>query len=219
MDTDRSQSSWRAELRNRFGPTQMGRTAPRELAATPSWTWPELAGRLCEISGARGGALTLALRLVHDAQRRGETVVWVGERSSSFFPPDAAAGGVDLDSLVVVHSTVPNFGPRAADFLMRSGAFGLVVLESSGGDVPQALQSRWLAAAQRHDVVLLIVGEKPRGARSLGSLISLYGEVEVARANSDDDGDFLCTLTVTKDKRRAPGWRHVEVCRGPVGLR
>lgn len=31
-------------------------------------------------------------------------------------------------------------------------------------------------------------------------------------------GVFTCTVRVLKDKRGGPGWRHVEVCRGPDGL-
>ena len=31
-------------------------------------------------------------------------------------------------------------------------------------------------------------------------------------------GAFVCTARVLKDKRGGPGWRHVEVCRGPDGL-
>ena len=29
---------------------------------------------------------------------------------------------------------------------------------------------------------------------------------------------FAWELRVLKDKRRGPGWQHVEVCRGPEGL-
>lgn len=252
--------------------------APRPLAAEPSWTFPELAGRLVEIHGEHGGVLSLAARLVHDAQRRGETAAWVLARDTSFFPPDLADGGIDLEGLVVVRTSVPGGGARAADLLVRSGAFGLVVLELGVGrrstpnpdgeleraahprrvslrvpnhdgarrvvdevsrddDVPLALQSRLLAAAQAHDAIVLCVSTKPRGSSSLGSLVSLFGEVELSRAGPErslaspglapssaaaegsDTAGFVCTLHVKKDKRRAPGWRHVEVCRGPLGLR
>jgi hypothetical protein len=32
-------------------------------------------------------------------------------------------------------------------------------------------------------------------------------------------GFFKVALTALKDKRRSPGWRHAEVCHGPVGVR
>jgi recombination protein RecA len=195
--------------------------APRPLPPKPSWSLPELAGRLVEIHGAHGGVLSLAARLVHDAQCRGETTAWVLRPGAAFFPPDFAAAGVDLASLIVVRAGGVGGGARAADVLLRSGAFGLVVLElgvEREDDVPLALQSRWLAAARAHDAALLCVSEKPRGARSLGSLVSLCGTVAIARDAAASDA-FTCTLHVEKDKRRAPGWRHVEICHGPLGLR
>src|SRR5262245_22300588 len=69
----------------------------------PSWSLPELVGRLTELSGTRSGSgLSLVLALVRDAQLRGESAAWVGGRGSSFFPPDAAEAGVDLAALTVV---------------------------------------------------------------------------------------------------------------------
>src|SRR5512147_2110212 len=61
------------------------------------WSLSSLAGRLVEISaGLAGAPLTLAFRLVLEAQRKGEPTAWVGRRESVFYPPDAAAAGVDL---------------------------------------------------------------------------------------------------------------------------
>ncbi len=108
-------------------------TRPRGAdGAAPAapWTRPALAGRLVELSGAgSSAALTFAVALVLDAQRRGETCAWVASRASSFHPPDVAENGVDLDALPVVR--VPEAGdvPRAAERLVRSGAFDLVVLD------------------------------------------------------------------------------------------
>src|SRR6185369_4959976 len=78
--------------------------APAATPATaPGWDLSELCGRLVEL-GAPGaaGTLTLALRLVLDAQERGEPAAWLTDRESCFYPPDAADGGVDLDALVMV---------------------------------------------------------------------------------------------------------------------
>jgi recombination protein RecA len=175
---------------------------------------------LCELSASRSGAaVTLAVRLVHDAQRRGETVAWIGGRSSSFFAPDVADHGVDLEALAVIRTReLPQSSEvaRAADLLARSGAFGLIVLDlGRSGDVPIALQSRLLAAAQKHGLAILCLTEKTERTISLGSLVSLRGETELSRAGN---GSFACALHVEKDKRRAPGWREVEMCRGPAGL-
>ena len=69
--------------------------------------------------------------------------------------------------------------------------------------------------AQKHGAALLCITEKDGRRPSLGSLVSLRAEaVRTERA-----GDrFRCEVHVLKDKRRGPGWKHAEVCRGPDGL-
>jgi recombination protein RecA len=103
-----------------------------------------------------GARTTGAVSLVVHAQRRGEPVAWV-ERAAvgALYPPDLADAGVDLDRLVVVRvpdqprGAAPSTGKttrrdgrtprgrlggttsalRAAELLLRSGAFGLVVVD------------------------------------------------------------------------------------------
>src|SRR5262245_48943583 len=90
----------------------------------PRWRLVELAGRLVEVAGWRAGATySSALALVADAQGSGETVVWVGPRARSFFPPDAEAAGIELAALPVVRLGSAREIPFAADVLARSGAF------------------------------------------------------------------------------------------------
>jgi hypothetical protein len=87
-------------------------------------------GRLTELSAAASSAaLTAALALVGEAQKKGETAAWLTARGTSFFPPDAAALGIDLAALVVVRVPEAQDVARAADRLARSGGFGLVVLD------------------------------------------------------------------------------------------
>ena len=182
------------------------------------WDWPEVAGRLAELSQWRGGpALTLALRLVRDAQRRGEPVAWVGPRQSSFYPPDAAELGVDLGALAVVRPPREEDLALAAEWLARSGAFGLVVIDlGARAAVPMALQSRLVAQAQRHDVGVLCLTEKDVTSSSLSSLVSLRAHAQLRRRGPDA---FECVLEVCKDKRRSRPWRLVEVAHGVAGLR
>ncbi len=182
------------------------------------WDWPEVAGRLAELSQWRGGpALTLALRLVRDAQRRGEPVAWVGTRQSSFYPPDAAELGVDLESLAVVRPPREEDLALAAEWLARSGAFGLVVVDlGARAAVPMALQSRLVAQAQRHDTGVLCLTEKDVSSSSLSSLVSLRAHAQLRRRGPDA---FECVLEVCKDKRRSRPWRLVEVAHGVAGLR
>lgn len=108
-------------------------------AAAPAvspWSRPNLTGRLVELSGQGGAAvLTAAMRLVVDAQSRGETTAWVTTRESSFFPPDAAQAGVELDALAVIRVPDARLLGHAAERLVRCGAFGLVVVDLAGAPV------------------------------------------------------------------------------------
>jgi recombination protein RecA len=195
-------------------------------ARAPAWALPELAGRLVELSGPGAAAtLTLALRLVLDAQGRDEPAAWLTDRGSCFFPPDAADGGVDLDALVVVRVAEPAAVARAADQLARSGAFGLLMLDLGRARVPDPLQSRLLGLAQKHETAIVFLTEKPSTAPSLGSLVSLRCEAGAVRPEPGSasgfgcESPFECALRALKDKRRAPGWSYQEACRGPAGLR
>ena len=192
-----------------------------QRAVEPSgrpWGLEQIAGRLVEISGVGAtAALTVAFGLVLEAQRRGEPVAWIALEERGFYPPDAAEGGVDLGALVVVRVVNAKAVGRAADQLVRSGAFGLIVLDlGAGADVPTPLQTRLVGLAQKHQTAILCVTEKGHESPSLGSLVSL--RVQAQRERVCDDR-FSCGLAVLKDKRRGPTWTHAEVYRGPAGLR
>ncbi len=154
------------------------RRATPAPAPPAEWKLPALAGCLTELSGTGAAAcLTLGFALVLDAQRRGEPVAWLTSTTSSFFPPDAAAGGVDLDALVVVRLSEMLHLPRAAELLARSGAFGLLVLDlGAGAEIPIPMQVRLVGLAQKHGAAVLCLTRKGRELPSLGSLISLRGE-------------------------------------------
>jgi recombination protein RecA len=194
----------------------------------------ELAGRLVELSGEGASAvLTLAVGLVLDAQAAREPVAWVSSDESSFYPPDLADSGVDLAALVVVRIALDSLALSAharsgslvrsaraavaAERLLRSGAFGLLVLDLGKDAVlSQALQSRLLGLAQRHHAALVCLTEKAAEAPSLGSLVSLRAQAVRTWLARDR---FACELRVRKDKRRGPMWSEREVYRGPLGLR
>ena len=183
------------------------------------WGFEAFAGRLSELSGLGSTArLSLAMGLVCEAQRTGETAAWVTNRRSTFFPPDAAKSGVDLVRLPVVFAPDAPAAARAAWRLIQSGGFGLVVLDLVGSDaeVPIPLQSRLTGAAQAHGAAVVFVTEKAADRASLGSLVSLRCE---AHREAAGGGRFLCTARALKDKRRGPGWTYAEVRRGPAGLR
>jgi len=194
------------------------------------WRRGELCGRLTELSAwGPSASLTLAIDLVLEAQQQGEPVAWISTRESSFFPPDAAANGVDLSALPVVHANSGRTAGRAADRLLRSGAFALIIMDlgrtesgraergsGTGAGLPLPLQSRLLQLALKHDAAVLFLTEKPSTAPSLGSLVSLRAQ---ARRRKTGPGRYTCELLVLKDKRHGPGWQHDTFRNGPPGLR
>ena len=190
------------------------------VGAEPSpaaWSLSTLAGQITELSGERGAPLlTMAVHLLHEAQQTGGLAAWVSGADSTFYPPDVAAWGIDLDALVVVRLPEPRRIARAADHLVRSGAFMLVVLDLGETDVPLPMQTRLQGLAGKHGAAILCLTKKHESKPSLGSLVSLRAQAVRKPAGK---GHFACELKVIKDKRRGPGWSHAEVCRGPEGLR
>jgi recombination protein RecA len=180
------------------------------------WTLAQVAGRFAELSGSNAtAALTLTCGLVLDAQKRGEPVGWATSTESSFYPPDTAQLGIDLAALVVVRVPKPDAIARAGEKLLRSGGFGLVVLDLGLADMPTPLQSRLTGLAHHHHSALVCLTEKDSKAFSLGSLVSLRVHAERKRVGSNK---FACGLHVLKDKRRGPTWTHEELRHGPPGL-
>ena len=105
--------------------------------------------------------------------------------------------------------------PRAGEKLLRSGGFGVVVLDLGTGDIPMPLQTRLTGLAHRHHSALICLTEKSGAAFSLGSLVSLRAHSEKRRTV---DNRFACALRVLKDKRRGPTWDYEELYTGPAGL-
>ena len=189
----------------------------QDIVRSSPWTLTEIAGRLMEISGSAASAsLTIAFGLVREAQDQGELVGWVTSIENFFYPPDAAQGGVDLAALVVVRVLSAESIARAGEKLLRSGGFGLVVLDLGTADVPMPLQTRLAGLALRHHTGLVCLTEKESRTFSLGSLVSMRAHAERKRVSGER---FRCALRVLKDKRRGPTWTHEELCYGPAGLR
>jgi recombination protein RecA len=188
----------------------------RDIIQPSPWNLAAMAGRFIEIStSANAAALTLAFGLVREAQKQGEPVGWVTSTGSFFYPPDAAHGGVDLAALVVIRVIHAATIPTAGEKLLRSGGFGLIVLDLGTADIPIPLQSRLTGLAQHHHAALVCLTEKESKTFSLGSLVSLRAHAERQRNSADR---FTCRLRILKDKRRGPTWSHEEFCRGPAGL-
>ena len=188
----------------------------RPVVRQTLWTLDEVAGRLVEISSSTAAAaLTLTFTLIRQAQERGEPVGWVTLAESFFYPPDAARGGIDLAALVVIRLAHAESIARAGEKLLRSGGFGVVVLDLGTADIPMPLQTRLTGLAHRHHTALICLTEKACAAFSLGSLVSLRAHAEKKRV---EDNRFACALRVLKDKRRGPTWSYEDLYTGPAGL-
>lgn len=192
-----------------------GESAPD---AAPRVTAEALRGRVTELSGESPAALlTLATRWVSEVQRSGETAAWLTTPQGLLYPPDLAEGGVDLERLLVVRVPDPPAVARAAEFLLRSGGIGLVVLDFL--DRPpedRTWLNRLLVLALGHQACAVCLTGKPADEPSLGSLVGLRIEASLQRKA---EGGFVLSAEVLKDKRGQPYRRFAEVYRGPMGLR
>jgi recombination protein RecA len=209
-------------------PLHLATARPEIQPGGSQWALAAIAGRLVEVTGAEDtAALTMVVQLLLDAQQQGEQTAWVACTGSLPFPPDLLENGLDLEALIVVR--VPDLlaGARAADSLIRSGAFGLVVVDVDGTPrIPTPVLARLASLAQRHHTALIFLTQYRAVSRSasagtggtspLGSLISLRVRARRQRLAADR---FRCWLEVLKDKRRGPTWGVDEVCRGAPGMR
>jgi recombination protein RecA len=198
--------------------------ARRGEASEATWGLQALRGRLVELS-ARGASATLstAIEIVVEAQTQHEPVAWLTLANGTFYPPDVAECGVDLAALVVVRTHDTMAAARSAERLLRSGAFGLIVIDlgsGNGAELTMQIQGRLVTLAQTHDAAVVCLTEKTNDTASLGSLVSLRAEALRMRgdARGPANGEFAVTVRVIKDKRRGPGWTQTFKRRGPAGL-
>ena len=181
------------------------------------WSLESMRGRLVELS-ARGATATLtaATSLMLEAQTASEPIAWITLQRGTFYPPDLAESGLDLAALVVVRAPDMHAMARAAERVLRSGAFGLVVLDLIE-ELSTAHQGRLVTLAQAHDAAVVCITDKTSDTASLGSLVSLRAEAMRTRVSTSKT-DYELTLRAIKDKRRGPGWmRTIRAC-GPSGM-
>ncbi|MEM6292716.1 MAG: hypothetical protein AAGA54_15695 [Myxococcota bacterium] len=197
-------------------------------------------GRLLEVSGSVDGKVgsartSTAVKLVYDAQRAGETTAWIQPRGGALYPPDLDACGIDLDALLVVHVPTPaGANParehphalcKATELLLRSGAFGLVVVDFCHGTPPsgrEAWQGRLLGLARQHQSRVVLLTEKPSTADSLGTLIGARVEPRRYRepgGRTRGAGSFTVEHAILKNKSGAAMHIAQEPRRGPWGMR
>jgi len=195
---------------------RLGQSAPTPAPDT-SWSLQELQGRLCQLTpGPQSAVLSAAVMLVRQAQDQGEPAAWVSVGHDLVYAPDVAACGVDLAALPMVRARHATQAGRAADLLLRSGAFGLVVVDlASEASLPLPLQSRLVQLALKHAAAVVCLTRARPEAPSLGSLVSLRAAVSRRQVGP---GRYVCQVEALKDKRQGPGWQWEGVWHGPDGL-
>ncbi|MEO7039911.1 MAG: hypothetical protein ABI186_07790 [Candidatus Elarobacter sp.] len=152
------------------------------------------------------GRSALAARLLAAATRRGLGAL-VGVE---LFPPALAAAGVRLERLLVV----PVHGPaaaRAADIIVRSGAFTVVVVPAlpSGRGTGSATWTRLASLAHRANTLLVALGDE--ASTELRYFASVRLETVIERVRWNGPAGHLGELAgydvraiVRKHKRAAP---------------
>ena len=95
-------------------------------------------GRIVEIYGPESsGKTTLALHIVTEAQKLGESVAFI-DAEHAFDPTYAKNIGLNLDEIYI---SQPDFGEQALEILetlVRSAAFGVIVVDSVAALTPRA---------------------------------------------------------------------------------
>jgi hypothetical protein len=167
-------------------------------------------GRVAELSeGGYWGALSLTARLMEQAQKRGEQSAWIAAADTIFFPPDLTWRGVDLAALTVIWPHERGSTLQAADWLVRSGAFALVVIDSFEERISDTELGRLGRLAEESYTAMVFLTHKRDDEPSLGTQVSLRVAVRAC-----PEGAVAVTL---KDKRGARS-RFQWNCDGPMGL-
>jgi hypothetical protein len=174
-------------------------------------------GTIATLEGApSSGRTAVAARLLAVATATGLGAV-VGE---GLFPPSLAAAGVRLERLLIVPVREPPAAARAADILLRSGAFGVVVVPVlPGGRGSSATWTRLASLAHRANALLVVLGVE--ASSELRYFASLRLETALERVRWNGPSGHLCELagydvraTVRKHKHAAPGGTARFTCLG-----
>lgn len=187
----------------------------KSAASGGSWGFDNLVGILAEISEeAPSGAVSIAAGIIAQAQIQNEPVAWIAGTESIFYPPDLHHRGIDLRAVSVIRAGGEPESLTAAEWLIRSGAFGMVVVDFPGeGNVSDASLGRILKVAERTRCAVLFLTRKSPRDPSLGSRISLRGCVTRSGV-----GPILVHLETVKDKRSNSSLRHSRQYHGPSGM-
>lgn len=168
-----------------------------------------------EVSGS--GQLTVVSTLLGEAQQAGELCGWVTTTQHTVFPPDLERNGIDLSLLYFFWIDNPTGATKTLEYLLRSEAFGLLVLDmAKNHSLPDGISGRLMRLASKVGcgvVALSALQKKPRSI--FGSLTSLRVDTTL---RGRPGGEFEVIMTAERDRSAAPRWRRHMVCNAPPGL-
>lgn len=143
-------------------------------------------GRLTEIAGAPGsGRTTIARQLVAATLRAGWWVAYV-DASRTLAARDWTALGAPDNSLWVVRPDHPSRGAWCADVLLRSGAFGLVILDGAP-TLSRAVAVRLVRLARASDAAFVLLAPDNQHAGIAGALQLRVHRLRAKRPSSSLD--------------------------------
>jgi hypothetical protein len=183
-------------------------TGLTELDAALGGGFPR--GIIATLEGAPGSGRTALLgRLLAAATAGGIGAAIESSAAGRLYPPALAAAGVRLERLLLVAAETPASIARAADILLRSGAFGLVAIPHAA--LNAAGWTRLASLAHRANA-LVVVTVEARASNELGYFASLRIALQPARVRWAGTPQLFGTLAgieaqaiVLKHKRAAPG--------------
>ncbi len=174
-----------------------------------------LMGILAEVSEETpSGAVSFVAEIILEAQTRNEPVAWVAGTESIFFPPDLVQRGIDLSAVAVVRVSGETDSLTSAEWLVRSAAMGLVIVDlGANRSLEDASLGRLLKLAERNLCAVLFLTRKRSNEPSLSSRISLRGCI--ARSGT---GPFVVEIHTVKDKRSSLSALQRRQYHGPSGM-
>jgi hypothetical protein len=198
-----------------LGEDEVLRTGLTELDRILGGGFPR--GTIAALEGApSSGRSAIAARLLAVATGRGGLGALIG---TDLFPPALAAAGVRLERLMCVPVTDPVGAARAADIVLRSGAFSVIVIPAlpSGRGTGSATWTRLASLAHRANALLVALGVE--ASSELRYFASVRLETAIERVRWNGASGHLCELagydiraTVRKHKRAAPGASTLITC-------
>jgi len=174
-----------------------------------------LRGHLVEVDDGPGRAVTtLGASVVYEAQASGRCAAWVTTRDDLPLAEDLVAWGIDLQALLFVRAPDARAAGRAAERLLRTGAWAAVVLEPGAFVFEPARIGRLSRLAETHHATVLVRREGRAGPGS--ALVGM--RLQASRERPSHEPPRLA-IDVVRHRRGGAGSRWTTTCDGPPGLR